>query len=93
MSGKKKMSGKKMSVNKKWSELSTATRVRIVVLGIIQLSLMVAALVDIRRRPAEQINGSKKLWTALAFVNWIGPIAYFVKGRKRGIASSVDIAQ
>lgn len=81
-----------MSDRRKWSELSTATRARIVVLGIIQITLMVAALVDIRKRPAEQIKGSKKLWTALAFVNWIGPIAYFLIGRKRGSTAEVTVS-
>jgi phospholipase D-like protein len=53
--------------------------------GIIQLALLAAALTDIHRRPAEQINGSKWLWSAAAFINFmgIGPIAYFVFGRKR----------
>ena len=32
---------------------------------------------------AEQINGRKPMWVALAFVNTIGPLAYFVFGRKR----------
>ena len=52
------------------------------VIGVIQVSLMIAALVDIYRRPAEEINGSKAMWTGLAFINTVGPIAYFVKGRK-----------
>ena len=68
---------------KKWSELPTSAKVGTVVMWLIQLSLLVAALLDIRKRPAEQINGSKKLWTAVAFINWVGPIAYFVKGRKQ----------
>jgi hypothetical protein len=40
---------------------------------------------DIYRRPAEQIKGSKWLWSAMAFANYmgIGPIAYFVFGRRR----------
>lgn len=68
---------------KKWSELPTSAKAGTVLMGLIQLSLLAAALLDIRKRPAEQINGSKKLWTAVAFINWVGPIAYFVKGRKQ----------
>jgi hypothetical protein len=49
--------------------------------------LLVATLVDIRRRPADQIKGSKRMWSALAFVNIIGPIAYFVFGRRRGASA------
>jgi hypothetical protein len=52
--------------------------------GVVQLSLLAAALVDLRRRPAEQINGSKKMWVPLAFVNFLGPLAYFAFGRRRG---------
>jgi hypothetical protein len=41
--------------------------------------------VDIYRHPAEEIRGTKWLWSAAAFVNFmgIGPIAYFLFGRKR----------
>ena len=42
-----------------------------------------ANLIDIRRRPAADIRGSKRVWTALAFVNFIGPLAYFRFGRLR----------
>jgi hypothetical protein len=82
-----------MPKNKKWSELSTPKKIGIILIGLTQVSLMVAALIDIRRRPAEEINGSKKMWTALAFVNWIGPIAYFVKGRKRSTAPAVTVSE
>jgi hypothetical protein len=68
---------------KQWHDLSTAQKVSAVVLIAAQLALLVAALVDIRRRPADKINGSKRLWSAVAFVNFIGPIAYFRFGRKR----------
>lgn len=70
------------STDKRWGELSTFTRLRFIVLGTIQVSLMLAALWDIHRRAPEELNGNKKMWYFLAFVNWIGPIAYFWKGRK-----------
>lgn len=73
-----------MKQKKQWKDLSTMTRMRIIVMGIVQIALLVAALWDIRRRPAEAINGSKKMWYGLAFVNFVGPIAYFLFGRKRG---------
>ena len=38
---------------------------------------------DIYRRLAGEIRGNKELWTAAAFVNFVGPISYFVFGRKR----------
>jgi hypothetical protein len=68
---------------KRWRDLTPAQRVRIMCVSSVQLVLLVAALRDIRRRPAAEIKGGKRLWTALAFVNGIGPIAYFTFGRKR----------
>jgi hypothetical protein len=66
-----------------WSDLSTAQRAAIVAAGVVQNSLLVAALVDIRRRPARKIRGPKRRWAAASFVSWVGPIAYFTYGRKR----------
>jgi hypothetical protein len=46
--------------------------------------LLAAALIDIRRRPASQIRGSKRMWIMLASLNWLlGPVSYFVFGRRR----------
>jgi Phospholipase_D-nuclease N-terminal len=68
---------------KRWSELSTGQRRGIMISGIVQFALLIAALVDIWRRPKEEIRGDKRLWTALSFVNFIGPISYFLLGRRR----------
>ena len=70
-------------VNKRWRELGPGQRRSIVLSGVVQLALLVAALVDIRRRPQEEIRGNKWLWTAAAFVNFVGPISYFLFGRRR----------
>jgi hypothetical protein len=51
--------------NKKWSELSTGQRRGIMASGIVQFALLIAALVDIWRRPKEEIRGDKRLWTAV----------------------------
>jgi hypothetical protein len=68
---------------KRWSELTNAQRAGVIIMGSIQLLLLVAALWDIRQRPVAEINGSKKLWTAVVFINWIGPLAYFLFGRSK----------
>jgi hypothetical protein len=48
---------------------------------IIQLILMISALVDLVRR--EHTRGPKWIWAlVILFVNYIGPIIYFVAGRK-----------
>jgi bacteriorhodopsin len=67
----------------RWSDLSRRQRTWIVVAGAGQLLLAAAALLDLRRRPGEQVRGSKKLWAAAAFVNYVGPLAYFAFGRRR----------
>jgi hypothetical protein len=72
-----------MVAKKKWSEISSRNRRLITVTGIVEVVLLAAALVDIKRRSPEQIKGPKWMWSALAFVNIIGPLAYFVFGRRR----------
>ena len=52
--------------------------------GIINLALMIWTIWDIRRRSDDEINGKRKLWMLAAFAPPIGPIAYFIFGRKRG---------
>ncbi|MEW6094296.1 MAG: PLDc N-terminal domain-containing protein [Chloroflexota bacterium] len=48
---------------------------------ILQLALMIAALVDLARR--EHTRGPKWVWVlVIVLVNFIGPIVYFVIGRK-----------
>jgi len=67
---------------KKWSDLTRGQRVATVLGSIVQIGLLAAALWDIHHRPAAQIKGSKAAWTAASFVNFAGPIAYFLFGRK-----------
>jgi hypothetical protein len=72
---------------KKWSELSPGTRRLIIIGAAVETSLKAAALVDIKRRPASEIRGSKWMWVpAVTIVNSAGlaPLAYFVFGRRRG---------
>ena len=76
---------------KQWQDFTDRQKRGIVVLGVLQLMLLAAALIDIRRRPAEQINGSKRLRTMVVFINGIGPIAYFLFGRKRQTPAGIAI--
>lgn len=69
---------------RQWSDLNENQKTIVLTLISTEIALLLTALIDLRRRPATEINGSKRLWTALAFVTFIGPIAYFVWGRKRG---------
>ena len=64
-------------------DLSAPQRAVLAVLVALQLGLLAAALLDLSRRPARKVRGDKRLWVAAAFVNYVGPVAYFVYGRKR----------
>ena len=69
-----------------WSDLSERTRKLIIAAAVVDVTLRVAALVDIKRRPASQIRGRKPLWAAVvAVVNSAGvlPVSYFLFGRRR----------
>jgi hypothetical protein len=75
-----------MDIRRRWRDLSEGQR-RLVVLGAtVDGALKIAALADIRRRPADQIRGKKWVWAAVvALANSAGivPLAYFLVGRRR----------
>lgn len=52
------------------------------ILGTIEVTLLIAAQVDIQRRPAAQIKGPKWRWRLISMANIFGPLAYFFLGRK-----------
>jgi len=71
---------------RQWSELSERTRRLLITAAFADVALRVAALIDIKRRPAGQIRGRKRVWAvAVALINSAGalPISYFVFGRRR----------
>jgi hypothetical protein len=70
---------------KKWMDLSPRTRRLFVITGTFEGILKIAALIDLARRPADEVRGSKLRWAvAIALINSFGivPIAYFVRGRQ-----------
>ena len=75
-----------MEIGQRWNQLSTRNR-RLIVLGaLFDGVLKMAALVDLRRRPAFGVRGRKWVWaTVVALSNSLGvvPLAYFVLGRRR----------
>lgn len=73
--------GKKKQ-KKQWKDLSSGQRGAAGLMGVVQLSLAAAAWVDLARRPAAQVNGRKGVWAAVIAINFVGPIAYFLKGRR-----------
>jgi hypothetical protein len=74
-----------MKRKRRWSDLSRRQRVLLLFGVAFEGTLKISALRDLRRRPADEIRGSKKLWaTALVLANSAGavPIAYFRIGRR-----------
>lgn len=67
---------------KRWSDLSPTQQRAVVALGAVEVVLTTAALVSLARRPAERVRGPKAAWVAGCFVQPVGPIAYFLAGRR-----------
>lgn len=70
---------------KHWSDLSPGTRRAISIGAAVDVSLRAVAIIDLIKRPQEQIKGSKALWAvALVVVNSVGlvPTAYLTWARK-----------
>jgi hypothetical protein len=75
-----------MVMKRRWSELSEGQRRLLVTSATLDGILKLAALIDIWRRPASEIRGSKRMWaTCVAVINSAGivPISYFLLGRRR----------
>jgi Phospholipase_D-nuclease N-terminal len=72
------------------SDLSDRSRRLIIAAAITEAILKTAVVIDIRRRPASQIRGSKRIWiVAAVLVNsaGVGPLSYFAFGRRRHAAA------
>ena len=72
-----------MQQRRRWKDLTTRQRVAIVAGATVEIALTSVALVDLARRPAEQVRGSKALWALGCFVQPVGPVAYLTVGRRR----------
>ncbi len=75
-----------VAARRRWSDLSEGTRRLLITAAVADGALRVAALIDIKRRPASQIRGRKRVWAAaMAVISSAGvvPISYFVFGRRR----------
>jgi hypothetical protein len=66
---------------KKWSELSGVQQALLLTLISVEVSLTATAMVDLVRRPPEQVHGRKGLWALAMFVQPVGPIAYLARHR------------
>jgi hypothetical protein len=70
---------------RRWNDLDPRLRQAILLAGAVEAGLKIAALIDLARRPAGGVRGSKAGWAAaIIVVNAVGavPIAYFLRGRR-----------
>lgn len=72
----------KKNMKQRWNDMTPGKRVVVMVLTSVQVSLAVTAWTDLAKRPANQVDGKKGMWAAIIAVNFIGPVAYFLKGRQ-----------
>jgi len=71
----------------KWDELSPARQKVVLAVAVIDAGLRAWALLDLRNRPADEVNGPKAaLGLGLTVVSSAGivPAAYLLLGRRRG---------
>jgi hypothetical protein len=71
---------------KKWDELGLRTRRLILIASAVEAVLKMLALIDLARRPASEVRGSRAGWVvAVSLINSLGavPIAYFLSGRRK----------
>jgi hypothetical protein len=73
-----------MASNTRWSDLTNTQQLLIIGMGAVELVLTAAALVDLARRPADQVRGPKPLWVLGCLVQPVGPLAYLVLGKRPG---------
>lgn len=72
---------------RKWKELTPTQRVFVIVGAVVQITLLAVAQRDLSRRPPEEIRGPKGLWRMVTMINFLGPLAYLLLGRKPTPAS------
>jgi hypothetical protein len=74
-----------MAKARRWNDLSERTRRWILLGAAVEGPLKIAALVDLKRRPAAEVRGRKWIWaTGITLANSAGavPLGYFLFGRR-----------
>jgi len=82
MTQARKKIAKRSARKRSWNDLSPREQTGVLVAGSVQFALAATAWTNLARRPAALVNGPKLLWAAVIGLNFIGPIAYFVCGRR-----------
>lgn len=70
-------------VKRRWADFTPGQQALLLAGASVQLALAVSAWADLVTRNAAQVRGGRKLvWAAVIAVNVVGPIVYFVRGRR-----------
>lgn len=67
---------------RRWKDLTPRQQAALLVSASLQLSTAATAWADLATRSPERVNGPKPLWAAVIAVNWVGPVLYFMRGRR-----------
>jgi Phospholipase_D-nuclease N-terminal len=71
-----------MESKKRWSDLTPTQQGLILASAAVELALTATAIIDLARRPADQIRGPKPLWLLGCIIQPLGPLAYLALGRR-----------
>ncbi|WP_251042067.1 hypothetical protein [Arthrobacter sp. ISL-30] len=71
---------------KNWRDMTRGQRIGVALTGAVQMALLAAAQRSISRTPDAMIRGKKAMWRAASFINFFGPLSYFIFGRRREAA-------
>ena len=66
-----------------WADMGPGRRASMVVMAVVQMVLAVTAWADLARRADDEVRGRKAVWAAVIAISYVGPIAYFARGRVR----------
>jgi len=72
-----------MATAQRWSDLSSQRKTWTLVAASIHFALAATAWTALARRPAAMVRGPQAMWAVLIAVNFVGPLSYFIVGRKR----------
>lgn len=78
--------GRRFMARRNWKEMSPVQKVGNVLMGAVELVLVTLALWDLSHRPDNEINGKKRTWMMASLIQPVGPIIYFMFGRKKATA-------
>jgi hypothetical protein len=81
----------KLMTRRSWQDLSPVQKSANIIMALVEIVLVSLALRDIAHRPESEINGKKRTWVLTSLIQPVGPIIYFIFGRKSSKAPSREL--